>query len=120
MSQIGKALLKELQRHGEYAARLQTEVVQKADIAKHRVALRGGSAPPFEPEPYMPKAIDMGAVAKFKLAELRPQDAEEIVQFLRHQREYKELLDRYSSGPEVTLERVNATARRVGLDASNL
>lgn len=126
MSQtVGKALLKELQRHGKHAAKLQAEVVKKADFARHTLATRSGteaanSSKPLELKPYVPKAIDMSTVAKFKLEELRSQDAEEILQFLKHQREYKELLERYSSGPVDTLERVNATAKRVGLDASKL
>lgn len=89
---------------------------------KERAAGAGSeiSEAPAAPEIPVSK-YDTSSLRKlFETPSIRPQDVEEIAHYLKHQRQYKELLKRYQTGPKSRQERVRMSARRVGLDADHL
>lgn len=111
-------LLKELAKHHEFASQAQVAVLRRTEAARQKLAERAGHA--FEPAKIEPTPFDPAAVDGWGLAKLRENDVLEIAEFVKHQRQYTGLLLRYQGPPEDGLDRVHATARRVGLDASKL
>lgn len=91
---------------------------------KERAAKAAGSA--LDSEEALPASIpvvryDTASLRQlFKEPSIRPHDVEEIANYLQHQRQYKELLKRYQTGPKSRQERVRMSARRVGLDVDHL
>lgn len=97
-----------LSRHAVYARAQQAQALRRAEQRAGR-ALPGAGAP-------APAASDEPLVRAFEL--LAPPAQHEVTQFLVHQLQFKQLLDRYASQGDDTLDRVHQTARYVGLDAT--
>lgn len=112
-------ILRELAKHHEFASRAQVAVLKRTELARQKLAQRSGGPAPaaarIEAAPF-----DEAITATWGLEKLRNEEILEVAEFVKHQRQYLELLERYKGLPEDGIDRVNASAKRVGLDTSKL
>lgn len=121
MSRLVKLVRDELLRHHEFASKAQAATIEKMEAARAKSAARGGSTTNYGGlEQYTPKPFDPACVNDYKFSALREKDVSEVAEYLKHQRQYKELMERYAPAPDDNREHIEKTARRVGLDASKL
>lgn len=121
MNRLVKLVGDELLRHHEFASKAQAAAIQRMEAARAKSASRGGSPTNYGGlEEYTPKPFDPASINNYKLSALRESDVTEVSEYLKHQRQYKELMERYAPAPDDNREHVEKTARRVGLDASKL
>lgn len=116
--QLYRHLLRELAKQHKAAHLKHLNVAQLQYAARQKLAERSGKSynippPPAKVNPY--NTSGLRHLVK-SLPPVNESQITEVICFLKNQRVYKELLERYQGIPVEGEERVRQSARRVGLE----